>query len=87
MQTFYVTFGVQYGPDPERHVEHPVLPDLKGSTHWVEVVAEDYESARRLTFDMFGQAWSWLYKWDEFRPEMWPDGRIATLTKSGLRRT
>ncbi len=87
MPTYYATFGVQYGPDPERHVEHPVIPELSGALHWVEVKAEDYESARRLTFATFDQSWSWLYKWDEFRPEMWPGGAIATLDESGLRRT
>lgn len=84
---FYVTFGVQYGPDPERHIEHPVIPELKGSTHWVEVVAPDYETARTWTFAVFDQSWSWLYKDTEFRPEMWPGGCIAVLTESGLTRT
>lgn len=87
MQRFYVTFGVQYGPDPVRRVEHPVIPKLNGSTHWVEVIAENYDSARRLAFEAFGSAWSWLYKRDEFRPEMWPEGCIAIIDKSGIRRT
>jgi len=63
MKTFYLTFGVQY-------------PWKDG---WVEVMAHDYQDARKKVISRFGTEWSALYKAEEFEPHYFVKGKLETM--------
>jgi hypothetical protein len=72
MQTFYVSFGVQYGSGLGK-MEHPTLPGVSGD-HYLRVVAEDEEQARALVFAVVGREWAFLYDEHEFLRMHNPNG-------------
>jgi hypothetical protein len=71
--SFFLTFGVRYAKR-----SHPrgswIHPD-----GWVEVVAADYHAARTVVIDLFGRAWSDLYREDEFDRSDYPRGLLMVL--------
>jgi hypothetical protein len=60
---FYLTFGQQ---NPFRD-------------GWIEIIAEDYMSARQLVFDVFSDRWSGLYRAEEFDTKHFPAGKLGEL--------
>lgn len=64
-QTFYLTFGQKY-------------PFRDG---WVEVEAPDYVTARTYVIEIFGSQWSFLYAREDFKPELYPDGKLGKTIK------
>lgn len=78
VQTFYVTFGVQYAP---RNQEHPLgWPQGNG---WMRVLAPHEAAARLATVDLLGMRWSQLYRAEDHRPEFFPLGELALLDATG----
>ena len=65
MKYFFLTFGQKY-------------PWRNG---WVLVQAKDYEKAREIVVEVFGERWSHLYTEGNFNPMYFPAGQIGeTLT-------
>lgn len=61
MKTFYLTFGQKY-------------PWRNG---YVEVIAPDYDTARKWVEDIFGNQWSNLYTEENFDKEAFPAGKLG----------
>ena len=70
---FFVTFGPKYAQE-----EHPTLPEAHPSGY-ATIYAPDMESARKIAFDKLGPAFAFLYAEDNFDPDLYPYGSIATL--------
>lgn len=73
MQEFYITFGVQYGRDPEKHEIHPL--GMTGNGYAV-IEADDYEDARDAAFEVFGSRWAFVYT-DKPLDIRAPEGELA----------
>ncbi len=69
----YVTFGQRYARE-----EHPDLPNAHPDG-WLEVWAESYDLARLLTFALLGSRWSNIHDEQDWEPEWYPAGRLATV--------
>ena len=54
----YITFGVGYGTDPERHDIHPLGMTGKG---YATIEAPTRAMARSIAFAIFGQQWAFDY--------------------------
>lgn len=78
LHNYYVTFGVKY-----QHEKHPhwagAHPD-----GWLEVIAEDYDTARDLVARYVGNVFAFMYEADRFERKWHPLGRLATLTQDGV---
>ena len=61
LETFYLTFGSKY-------------PWKRG---WVEVRAVNYQMAKKLVVEVFGDKWAWLFSDVEFKKEEFPAGKIG----------
>lgn len=63
IESFYVTFGVQYTGSAVTGEVHPL-----GMTkdNYVVIEAPNYDIAHRIAGAIFGQEWSRLYNWNEF---------------------
>lgn len=73
---FCITFGSQYS-----YQEHPYFEDAHPDG-WIEIEAEDEESAREMAFSLFGTAWSFLYEQEYFEKESrryYPRGVLAEV--------
>jgi len=83
LDRFYVTFGVQHGPNEETHIKHPVSPELSGKGY-VVIEATDYESARAIAFGVFGKSWAFIYPSVEFNNKdtdrFYPAGELGRVT-------
>jgi hypothetical protein len=76
-----ITFGVQYGRDPERHVIHPLGMTADG---YAVIEAPDVETVRKIAFAIFGEQWSNDYSLDKFladpRTAQWhPEGELLRI--------
>lgn len=79
VQDFYVTFGVQYNHEPHPAIDHPRVAD-----GYVVIEAPDYDTARRLTFALFGQRFSMLYDaLDRPAERFVPLGELARYSWAG----
>ncbi|MGH3477528.1 MAG: hypothetical protein ACRDQD_11875 [Nocardioidaceae bacterium] len=73
-QTFYLTFGSQYGTreaHPRFHKAH--------ADGWVTVIADDYAQAREYVTALFGRQWSDLYTARTFLPGYFPLGELLLV--------
>lgn len=73
MQEFYITFGVQYGRDPEKHEIHP--NGMTGNGYAV-IEADDYGEAHDAAFEVFGARWAFAYT-DKPLDIRAPEGELA----------
>jgi len=81
IERYYVTFGVQYGTDPERHELHPL--DMTGRGYAV-IEAPSYGIARGITTGIFGTEWAFIYEEAEFHDDgksakWYPDGELLRI--------
>lgn len=74
MANYYVTFGQKYHREP-----HPDFPRANPDG-WLRVIAEDYESARKIVTERMGPAWAFMYTEDDFKPEYHPLGELGVWT-------
>ena len=65
MKTYYLTFGQKY-------------PWRNG---WVEVIAPDYETARKYVCEVFEDKWAFLYQEQDFKKEMFRAGKLGETIK------
>lgn len=66
MDTFYVSFGSQYGTVP-----HPTVPMIHPDGV-MEVKANDYETARSIVVAAIGATWSNMYDADDMEWKYFP---------------
>lgn len=76
LQTFFITFGVQYPREPHPKV---VWAHANG---WLEVLAPDENTARAMAFEVLGNAWSFIYTTFDFSVRYFPLGALARLYPS-----
>lgn len=76
LQTFFITFGVQYPREP-----HPraVWAHKDG---WLEVLAPNENEARLMAYEVLGNAWSFIYDQFTFRSHLHQLGPLARLYPS-----
>lgn len=73
MEDFMLTFGVQYKEEP-----HPRWPECN-PRGWVRITATDYEAARAIAVERFGQDWSMLTPYWRFESRYFPAGELMVL--------
>lgn len=74
MNSYYVTFGVQYAQEI-----HPSW----GGFHpdgWLRVVAEDYQVARAVVTGLLGSKWAFMYEESDFDSSYHPRGELMRIT-------
>jgi len=74
--TYYVTFGQRYRIEP-----HPILSNAHPDG-WVEVESDSEADARRLTFHHLKNRWAFMYRADEFIPDLHDRGCIARINEA-----
>lgn len=87
----FITFGVQYGTDPEKSEIHPLGMHRDG---YAVIEAPDRDTALRIANAVFGHQWSFDYSYEDFMQgespvaRFHPDGellRISWLTQEHIK--
>ncbi len=76
MNKFYLTFGVQYSRETHPQGDH-VHPD-----GYVVITAKDYDIARLIVTQLYGNRWSSLYRADQFTLQdkaLYPKGVLLNI--------
>lgn len=90
LQPFYLTFGVQYRPDPIYRYGQMVHPHWPGadSNGWVTLMATDYMAARQLASLYFEDKFSTVYDALNFdlteNRRFFPRGEIAVIRQGTI---